>query len=395
MLADSTCRLLICDFDGGTWRLDAAAYAEAAAWAGVPAAIEISQSGEGAHVWTFFAEPIAAVDARAMGVALLREAMAIRGEMGMESYDRFFPAQDYLPKRGFGNLIALPLEGHTPQERHDAVRRSGDIQAIRGPVRVLVVDPAHDTARRGGACEELQPPIVGPAVWLHRFPLAKDPPPPEVIKAELSGMLAIRRAGLPPSLLSSLKHLASLHNPEFYTRQQIGLSVWGAPRMLRCYEESLDRLLLPRGVAERAAQLIEKAGSRLAITDLRSAPAELAVRFSGTLRAEQRVAVDAVAGDELGVLAAPPGAGKTVMGCAVIARYQVPTLILVDRTPLVDQWKERLCEHLGLGPRESRPARRRQEDETHRPDRPRNSAGTHPGRRPREDPSGVWARHRR
>jgi hypothetical protein len=67
MLADSTCRLLICDFDGGTWRLDAAAYAEAAAWAGVPAAIEISRSGEGAHVWTFFAEPVAAVDARAMG----------------------------------------------------------------------------------------------------------------------------------------------------------------------------------------------------------------------------------------------------------------------------------------------------------------------------------------
>ena len=110
---------------------------------------------------------------------------------------------------------------------------------------------------------------------LHRFPLAAEPPPLDVIKAELSGMLAIRRAGLPPSLLSSLKHLASLHNPEFYSRQQIGLSVWGAPRMLRCYSESLDRLFLPRGVADRAAKLIEKAGSRLAITDLRSAPAEL------------------------------------------------------------------------------------------------------------------------
>jgi superfamily II DNA or RNA helicase len=111
-------------------------------------------------------------------------------------------------------------------------------------------------------------------------------------------------------------------------------------------------LLLPRGVADRAAQLIEKAGSRLAITDLRSAPGKLQVVFSGTLRAEQRVAVDAAAAYELGVLVAPPGAGKTVMGCGMIARHQVPTLILVDRTPLVDQWKEQLCEHLGLGPRE-------------------------------------------
>jgi TOTE conflict system, Archaeo-Eukaryotic Primase domain/Type III restriction enzyme, res subunit len=315
----TTCRLLVCDFYGGTWRLDAAAYAEAAAWAGVPAAIEISRSGEGAHVWTFFAEPVAAVDARAMGTALLREAMAIRGEMGMESYDRFFSAQDYLPRRGFGNLIALPLEG--------TCRKNGT---------TLFVDPAtfkpfedqfaflssiermtrHDVVERA---EELHPPMVGPSVWLHRSPLAEDPAP-EVIKAELSGMLAIRRTGLPPSL--------------------------------RCYEESLDRLLLPRGVADRAAQLIEKAGSRLAITDLRTAPAEIEVMFSGTLRAEQRVAVDAVTAHELGVLVAPPGAGKTVMGCAVIARHQMPTLILVDRTPLVDQWKERLCEHLGLGPRE-------------------------------------------
>lgn len=71
------------------------------------------------------------------------------------------------------------------------------------------------------------------------------------------------------------------------------------------------------------------------------------------MRAEQQIAVDAVAAHELGVLVAPPDAGKTVMGCAAIARHQAPALILADRTPLVDQWKERLCEHLGLGPRET------------------------------------------
>lgn len=220
-----------------------------------------SPSGECAHVWTFFAEPVAAADARAMGAALLREAMAIRGEMGMESYDRFIAAQDYMPERGFGNLIALPLEG--------TCRKNG----MTLFVDLVTFEPFEDQfaflssmermTRRDVVefAEELRPPIVGPAVWLHRSPLAKDPPPPELIKAELSGMLAIRRAGLPPSLLSSLKHLASLHNPEFCSRQQIGLSVWGAPRMLRCYEESFDRLLLPRGVAESAEQLIEKAAT--------------------------------------------------------------------------------------------------------------------------------------
>ena len=313
-LPDSTCRLLVCDFDGGTWRLDAAAYAEAAAWAGVPAAVEISRSGDGAHVWTFFSESVAAADARAMGAALLHEAMAIRGEMDIESYDRLFPAQDYLPRRGFGNLIALPLEGRCRQNRTTLFVDPATFEPYQDQFAYL--SSLERMTRRDVVerAEELQPPTVGPAVRLHRSPLAAEPPPPHVIKAELSGMLAIRRAGLPPSLLSSLKHLASLHNPEFYSRQQIGLSVWGAPRMLRCYSESLDRLFLPRGVADRAAKLIEKAGSRLAITDLRSAPAELEIEFTGTLRAEQQAAVDAVAAYELGVLVAPPGAGKTVMG---------------------------------------------------------------------------------
>jgi hypothetical protein len=111
MLPDSMCRLLVCDFDDASWQLDAAAYAQVGEAAGVPVALEVSRSGEGAHAWTFFSEPVAASDARALGAALLREAMAVRGELGLGSYDRLFPSQDFVPKRGFGNLIALPLQG--------------------------------------------------------------------------------------------------------------------------------------------------------------------------------------------------------------------------------------------------------------------------------------------
>jgi superfamily II DNA or RNA helicase len=100
---------------------------------------------------------------------------------------------------------------------------------------------------------------------------------------------------------------------------------------------------------EEAQSIIEEAGSRLDIRDVRPAPARLDLSFSGTLRDEaQENAVDAMAGHELGVLVAPPGAGKTVMACALIARRSMPAPVLVDRAPLLRQWQERLRASLGL-----------------------------------------------
>jgi superfamily II DNA or RNA helicase len=146
-----------------------------------------------------------------------------------------------------------------------------------------------------------------------------------------------------------LKHLASLHNAEFHEKQRMGFSVWNMPRFLRCYLETLEHLHLPRGVVDEARSIVEEAGSRLEITDVRPAPPPLDLAFTGTPRdVAQQQAIDAVAGHDLGVLVAPPGAGKTVMACALIARHATPTLVLVDRAPLLNQWRERLHTFLGL-----------------------------------------------
>jgi hypothetical protein len=108
---DDHCSFLACDFDGASWVLDALALHDVARTAGIPVALERSRSGDGAHVWMFFAEPVLASEARRIGFHLLREAMTARAELDLTSYDRFFPAQDLLPKGTFGNLIALPLQG--------------------------------------------------------------------------------------------------------------------------------------------------------------------------------------------------------------------------------------------------------------------------------------------
>jgi len=110
ILGDGSCHFVAADFDGEHWAADALAYLETCRLRSVPAALERSRSGEGGHVWIFFSRPIPAKDARQLGALLLTETMERRPELGFKSYDRLFPSQDSVPKGGFGNLIALPLQ---------------------------------------------------------------------------------------------------------------------------------------------------------------------------------------------------------------------------------------------------------------------------------------------
>jgi len=148
LLRGDTCSLLASDFDKGTWALDALAYLDACHANGVPAALERSRSGNGGHVWVFFDGAVPATQARAMGAALLRQAMAARAELDLSSYDRFFPSQDFLPKAGFGNLIALPLQGECVARGTTVYPRSHLDGAVAGPVGVSLVD-RQDVAGRG------------------------------------------------------------------------------------------------------------------------------------------------------------------------------------------------------------------------------------------------------
>ncbi len=127
MLADDTCRFLAADFDKETWHRDAGAYLDACRAKGIPAALERSRSGNGAHVWFFFEDPVPASLARRLGAHLLTEAMERNPDIGFRSYDRFFPSQDTVPQGGFGNLIALPLQGG-PRENGHSVFLDADFE---------------------------------------------------------------------------------------------------------------------------------------------------------------------------------------------------------------------------------------------------------------------------
>ncbi len=342
------CTLLACDFDGASWALDARAFHDAAVSVGLQPLLERSRSGQGAHVWLFFSQPVPAASARRLGAGLLRRAMDERVELDLASYDRLFPSQDNLPRQGFGNLIALPLHGECRRRGTTVFLDPATLEPWPDQWAVLgSIDPT-DRATVERLAGELDPfERVGP-----QRPSIPRPPVPEVVRAELGAGVSFDRIGLPAWLVAELKHAASLPNPEFFEKQRMRFSTWDTPRVIRCYRESLDRLEIPRGLLETARRIVEGAGARLELLDRRTVAEPFEFHFSGELRTEQQAALDALVEHDHGMLIAPPGTGKTVIGCALIAAHQTPTLVLVDRRPLAEQWRERLGQFLDLKPRQ-------------------------------------------
>ena len=352
LLRGDACRLLVCDFDGASWTLDALAYVEVCRNAGIPAVLERSRSGDGAHVWVFFSGNVPASTARTLGAGVLRAAMELRAEIDLASYDRLFPSQDFMPNGSFGNLIALPLQRTARRQGNTVFLDPATLQPVEDQWAFLAGVPRMSPAAVAAIAESMGPIVLGPGSRTSTTRRTDDRPAPERVRARLGGMVSVERIGLPPSMIAELKHCASLHNPKFHELEALRKSTHATPRFVRCYREELDLLHLPRGLLPDVERIVAEAGSRLELVDVRPRPERSPLVFRGVLSEVQQKAFDALAAHEIGVLAAPPAIGKTVIACALIAHHGVPTLVIVDRKELAEQWRARLVEFVGLEKRQ-------------------------------------------
>lgn len=361
LLADDSCHFLAVDFDDADWHSDAQAFAQTCRELGVPAALEISRSGNGAHAWVFFSSNVAARDARRLGTAIISHTCARTRQLKLTSYDRLFPNQDTMPRGGFGNLIALPLQ-KLPRENggsvfvDEALRPYPDQWTFLASVQPMAPRDIEPTILRatGGSHplditfiteEDQQEPWKRTALAKQRLP----GPMPTSLTVTLANLLYFDKVLLPQALANRLIRLAAFQNPEFYKAQAMRLPVWDEPRVIGCAENFPNHIALPRGCLDAARELLRENGIRCELRDERFGGEPLDVSFAGTLRPDQEEAVAAMLRHDTGILCAPTAFGKTVTAAALIAQRGVNTLVLVHRTELLKQWQERLQAFLGVG----------------------------------------------
>lgn len=368
LLIDETCWFLVVDFDKSTWAEDAKAFLETCASYQVPAVLERSRSGNGGHVWIFFETPISAVLARKLGALMLTITMNRRPEIGMDSYDRLFPSQDTLPKGGFGNLIALPLQ-KKPREQNNSVFVGQDlnpypdqwtflssIQKVTQNDLEQIVKNVQDEGEITGVRavffneNENEPWKLTPSRKYKEIPIPG--PLPDHLNLVISNQIYIEKEGLPSPLKNRIIRLAAFQNPEFYKAQSMRLSTFGKPRIISCCEEYPKHLALPRGCLEELNQLLGELKIKSTLQDERIIGNPISLTFQGTLRPEQQLAIDQLINQDLGVLSASTAFGKTVIGTWLIAQRKVNTLVIVHRRQLMDQWVENIQSFLGLGKKE-------------------------------------------
>ena len=364
MLEDETCWFLATDFDKDTWMDDVSAFLETCQSHNVPSILERSRSGNGGHVWIFFQEPVPAGLARSLGSYLLTRTMEYRPEIGLDSYDRFFPSQDTMPKGGYGNLIALPLQ-NKPREINNSVFIDNNFQpyldqwkflsSVRRMTRDEIESIIGEASRHGNllgimptiaAEDDDEPWIIPPSKQQKAKPIKT--PLPDSISIVLGNQIYINKDDITPPLKNKLIRLAAFQNPEFYKAQAMRLSTFNKPRLINCCEDFPNHIGLPRGCQEDLIELLELHKINPKIVDERFPGNSIEIEFLGTLRQEQEIAAEKMLKEDTGVLSAPAGFGKTVIAAYMIAKRKTNTLVLVHRRQLLHQWIAQLSNFLDL-----------------------------------------------
>jgi superfamily II DNA or RNA helicase len=348
ILHDNTSYFLAADFDGNTWKDEARAFIDQCAGIGLSCYLERSRSGNGGHVWIFFSESYPCYKSRQIGLEMIRRAKKISDFEKEVSFDRLFPNQDSLTKAGFGNLIALPFQGKSVADGN-----------------TVFIDPATGKPFPDQWCyvngikryTAVELDAVHDALFTQKYNGSHAPNTANIENTtNISGSLNIlannkivlSRSELTPEIVHFLKEELNFINTEYLMKKRFGKSVYQVEKYFKLVEESGDTIFLPRGFLNKLVAFLDEHRINHSVHFEYPVIEEISFKSSIELTLPQTMTVQSVMSHDQGVIVAPSGSGKTIIGLELIAKRKLPALILVHRRQLLDQWVERIQSFLGI-----------------------------------------------
>lgn len=371
LLPNGTCRFLVYDFDNhakgaekkdfansdNAWIEEVEAMRTICSLNGIDPLVERSRSGRGAHIWIFFDKAISAALARRFGFALLEKGAEQVNLKSFKYYDRMLPAQDMLPEGGVGNLIALPLQGKALLEGNSAFIDSSwnaypnqwevlwskprlSAEFLETKIKEWAVADLRDADDEGDG-NRTKP-------WQEKEVFYENEVEGQ-LNITLSNGIYVDSLNLKPSVQNKIRRMAAFRNPVYYKNQAIGTTNFDTAQWIYLGKDYLNGYIqIPRGLYEKLVEHAKKAGIDYEVLDERQQGKRIKVSFNGELRAEQKPALEELVKHDNGILHAATAFGKTVVCSAVIAEQKVNTLILLESSALLEQWKEALEKFLEI-----------------------------------------------
>lgn len=346
LLPDNTSWFIAADFDKDKWADECRTFINICKEHGIPSYLERSRSGKGGHVWIFFDKPYPAIRSRKILITLLEQAGIFSVVDKTSSFDRLFPNQDFHSGKGLGNLIALPIYKPTLEEGNSCFideqlnpyQDQWNFLSSIQRVPITHLDNIHNS---------LQPDNVSASPSIDPIAIGS-----EKLHIQLNNAVHLNRSGMTPGLINFLKEELNFVNSEYFIKKKSGRNTWGTERYFCFIEETEKEVIIPRGFIGKLIRYCGQQNIDFEFQDERKKHAPILFKTNFSLRLHQKSAIEATSRKEFGVITAPPGSGKTVIGLKAIAEKQQPALIIVHRKQLLEQWVERIQAFLGISKNE-------------------------------------------
>ncbi len=332
LLKDNTSWFIVADFDKSGWKKECKDFITICHKQNIPVYLERSQSGNGGHIWIFFERPYPAIKSRTIFKSLLEESGSFSIFDKTASFDRLFPNQDYLSGKGLGNLIALPLHEPNVEKGNSCFINPDTFEPYDDQWIFLRQIQRIKTDQLDNLYNSIQQEVIPSTSSTNNGKL--------IIALDRS--IRINRTGLTLSLINFLKSTYNLPNSEYFIKKKMNRNTWNTDKYFNLIRETDTEIILPRGAIGKLIRFCRQQKIEFDFQDNRKKEEAINFEFNASLLKHQQEITASIEKKDYGVVVAPPGSGKTIIGLKIIADKQQSALIIVHRKQLLDQWIERI-----------------------------------------------------